>query len=122
MTKINNRRRRHNAPETQRKSWKKFRNSPKRFSQRSRVLEYLTKQPANSRQLTNDLKIERGSITRTLKDLEDAGQIEIVFEAKCPISGLLTQFYGVKTGKLASAPTWIQGALFDIVALSFPVI
>jgi predicted ArsR family transcriptional regulator len=93
MAKINKRQRPHNAPDTQRESWKQIKDSIKRYTQADRVFEYLKNHKGNSRQLATSLNIERNAMTRTLADLKDDGRIRIAYEAQCPITHRLTQFY-----------------------------
>lgn len=116
-TKLHNRRHSHNATLTQLLSWLIYRISPKRRTQEKRVLIYLTDKAANSRQLSTDLKIDRTSMTRTLRDLEDYGLVRVESMAKCPITNRLTQFYTLSSaasGKdLVNPALGTQGDLFS---------
>ncbi len=108
MTKINRRRRPHNTPDTQRESWKQIKDSIKRLTQADQVFEYLRNHKGNSRQLANALNIERNAMTRTLTDLKDSGRIRVVYEAPCPITHRMTQFYETieyKAELINKAPT-----------------
>jgi predicted ArsR family transcriptional regulator len=93
MVKIPNRRQFHNASLSQLLSWLIFKISPQRRTQEKRVLIYLSDKAANSRQLSTDLKIDRTSMTRTLRDLEDYGLVKVESIRKCPTTHRLTQFY-----------------------------
>ena len=115
--KLQNRRRSHNATLSQLLSWLIYKISPKRRTQEKRVLIYLTDKAANSRQLSTDLKIDRTSMTRTLRDLEDYGLVKVESMGKCPITNCLTQFYTLSSaasGNVQDSPAFgTQADLFN---------
>ena len=59
-----------------------------------RVYQMLSKiQPATSRRLGEILNLERGNITRCLKDLENAELIKVAYKAKCPVTNMKVKHY-----------------------------
>lgn len=117
--KTNNRQRPHQATATQIESWEAFKDSPQRQTQKFKILTYLSNRQDNSRGISKALNIERTATTRSLRDLQERGRVHIAKEAKCPITGRRTQFYGLAdqdaqpgVRKPTSGPKCIQLDLF----------
>lgn len=67
------------------------------LKEKQRVTQYLTEErtPKTSRQISNDLGIERTNITRSLNSLVELGIVEVKYYAPCKITGSKCGYYGV---------------------------
>lgn len=95
--KQNNKRTKHKAPYTQVSSWLEVLRQGLLNQQESKVITYLlqTSGGRTSRQIATYTKIERTSITRTLRNLLDKAAIYVIKIDVCPDTGKKVQFYDV---------------------------
>lgn len=88
----------HRTANTQRESFKKINESGQRITEACKVLELLTgRPPMTSRQISQTMGIERTNITRTIRDLQDAGKARIAYCAPCITTGRKVEHYTAVT-------------------------
>lgn len=78
-------------------SFSEINKSGQRKSIKEKVYEILSSNPKSMRQLASVLNVERTTITRSIKDLQNLKLIEIVFVDKCQTTGRRVNFYQVVT-------------------------
>lgn len=94
MRASNNDRPRRNVAETSIECYRQIRKEGQLKKEAEIVLQLITdQQPITSRKLMYLTRKERGNITRTLKDLENAGKIKYPFTEKCPVTNKRVRFY-----------------------------
>ena len=92
---VEKKRTKHKAPYTQVASWAEVLKQGLLSQQESKVITYLlqTSGGRSSRQIAHFTKIERTSITRTLRNLLDKAAIYVIKIDVCPDTGKKVQFY-----------------------------
>lgn len=80
---------------TKLESFKEINNSGQRQSIKKRVFKLLEACPKSMRQLATILEVDRTTITRSIKDLENAKLVGVGFVDKCQTSGRRVNFYNV---------------------------